>query len=512
MRIVFRTDASTEIGNGHLARCLTLAHQLQSKGCEILFICRELPGHRAALIKKQGFQLELLKTDRSDESKQTQVTTECLPAHSPWLGCLWQQDAQQTLTRLSNQPCDWLVVDHYALDKQWQAHVKTGYHKLLVIDDLADREHLADILVDASPGRQAAHYKALVPEHCTLLCGPNFALLRGEFSGFKRPAYQSNNPIKLLIAMGGVDKDNVSAWLLKEINQMQPPPNIASIEVLLSESAIHLARVKSQTELMTIKTELVVEPSSIAERLAHADLCIGAPGGSALERCAMALPSLLITTAENQRHNAMELTKAKAALSLGCFKTLNPQQFKEQLLTISTAPDTLNQLAGCAVQLCDGHGVKRVLQALFQAECQVRAATAMDKDLLYRWQTAPGVRDYSRTPEPPSYQTHCQWFEKVLADNERSLLILELSDDAVGMLRFDRQQEGWEISILIAPEHQGKGLARTALDWAKQSQFTPIFAEVHPDNLVSQQLFSRAGFKRLSENQFKYTQTQQDPR
>ena len=47
--IIFRVDSSTQIGSGHLMRCLTLANQLKSKA-EILFISRNLVGNLNHLI------------------------------------------------------------------------------------------------------------------------------------------------------------------------------------------------------------------------------------------------------------------------------------------------------------------------------------------------------------------------------------------------------------------------------------------------------------------------------
>ncbi|MBD3768372.1 MAG: UDP-2,4-diacetamido-2,4,6-trideoxy-beta-L-altropyranose hydrolase, partial [Gammaproteobacteria bacterium] len=202
MRIAFRVDAALAIGTGHVMRCLTLAHELREQGANCVFICRQHQGHMAGLIQQRGFGCHLLALSETPYLPQSDDL-----AHAAWLGASWQQDAQQTLALLA-EPVDWMVVDHYAIDARWQASVKVGYQRLLVIDDLADREHLADVLLDQTYGRQVADYQSLVPQQCQLLLGSTYALLRPEFAqwreaSLKRRKLQTNIQ-NILISMGGI--------------------------------------------------------------------------------------------------------------------------------------------------------------------------------------------------------------------------------------------------------------------------------------------------------------------
>ena len=174
MEIAFRADASLEIGTGHVMRCLTLARSLRETGVACQFITRSLPGHMGDRIADEGFDLTLLPAPRGPAPDGP-------PAHARWAGVDWEQDAAETRAVLGAAP-DWLVIDHYAFDARWQRATCPAGTKLMVIDDLADRPHVCDLLLDQNLGHDPRNYDGLVPDDCTRLIGPSYALLRPEFA------------------------------------------------------------------------------------------------------------------------------------------------------------------------------------------------------------------------------------------------------------------------------------------------------------------------------------------
>src|SRR5687767_1401439 len=175
MKVAFRTDASREIGSGHVMRCLALAAELRSRGAEITFVCRALPEHYASLIAQAG--------------------------HS-----LVEHDAVAA---------DWLVVDHYGLDARWEREQRAHARKILAVDDLADRPHDCDVLVDQNLARNAQErYAGRVPAGCELLLGPRFALLRPEFAqireGWHEPREARGAP-RVIIMFGGADPEDLTS-------------------------------------------------------------------------------------------------------------------------------------------------------------------------------------------------------------------------------------------------------------------------------------------------------------
>jgi UDP-2,4-diacetamido-2,4,6-trideoxy-beta-L-altropyranose hydrolase len=200
MRIAFRADASPQMGTGHVMRCLTLADALKGRGAQSTFICRPHAGHLLDLIKQRGHEAIVLSP--ADDA----FTAPADPFHAKWLGTDWASDAAQTEQSLGNQVVDWLVVDHYALDCRWEQEMRPHTRRIMAIDDLADRPHDSDLLLDQNLGRTAQDYCGLLSSHTQTLIGPSYALLRPEFIQWREYSLQRRAQPQLkhlLITMGG---------------------------------------------------------------------------------------------------------------------------------------------------------------------------------------------------------------------------------------------------------------------------------------------------------------------
>ncbi|NDH50036.1 MAG: UDP-2,4-diacetamido-2,4,6-trideoxy-beta-L-altropyranose hydrolase, partial [Proteobacteria bacterium] len=178
MKAFFRVDASLEIGTGHVMRCLTLAHTLQDYGIENEFLCRKLDGNLINKIQNEGFKVHELDNAHKNNGKDGLE-------HSHWLKTTQQNDAEDCIKIIESKGVDWLIVDHYALDSQWEIALKPFTKKMLVIDDLADRAHDCNILLDQNFSRTHQEYEPLVTKECRLLLGTKYALLRPEFLNFR---------------------------------------------------------------------------------------------------------------------------------------------------------------------------------------------------------------------------------------------------------------------------------------------------------------------------------------
>ena len=234
MRVVIRVDASLKMGTGHVMRCLTLAEVLKENGADVEFICRKHEGNLINKIRSNGFnvfELDLPVANKVDNKL----------FHSPWLGTTQQQDAKDCIGTLQSAKADWLIVDHYGIDEDWQQDLKAYYDKLMVIDDLADREHQCDILLDQTFGRQQQDYEELVPKSCELLLGSQFALLRPEFAKWRQYSLERRKyPVfkQLLINMGGNDSENFTGEILKKLKECKLP-NILEVIILMKAEIIN---------------------------------------------------------------------------------------------------------------------------------------------------------------------------------------------------------------------------------------------------------------------------------
>lgn len=311
-RIAFRADASLEMGSGHVMRCLTLADALSEQGAECHFICRTHQGNLAELITARGHHCHLLAIEPDSEQEPAEVP---LLAHASWLGCGWEQDATQTLAILTDRHPDWLVVDHYALDDRWEQMMRPHVGMIMVIDDLADRSHECDLLLDQNLGRQPDDYRERVPPHCMLLVGPHYALLRPEFAalrGYSLQRRQIPTLKKVLITMGGVDKPNATSRVLEALRQA-PLPLDCRICVVMGAKSPWLEQVETLAATLPWPTEVRINVSNMAELMADSDLAIGAAGSTSWERCCLGLPTLMFVIADNQREVAHNLMSAGAA-------------------------------------------------------------------------------------------------------------------------------------------------------------------------------------------------------
>lgn len=360
MQVVFRADASITMGTGHVMRCLTLADVLRERGASCRFVCRAHPGHQGHAVRERGYPLELLPS--ANDSIPTSNAN--LPQHASWLGASWKIDARQTLDAIGPEGADWLVVDHYALDERWERAIKPKARSLMVIDDLADRRHECDVLLDQNLGRDRTDYAPLVPSRCLLMIGPQYALLRPSFAELRQRSLERRSaPLlrRLLIAMGGMDADNVTGAVLDVLADFALPRD-SRITVVMGAQAPSLDSVRAQASRMRRPTEVLIGVRAMASLMCASDLAVGATGGSAWERCCVGLPTVAIAVATNQHSAATALERTGAALRCELGDDFRAEFHR--VMGIARQPEVLRRLALASSAITDGRGAARVADML----------------------------------------------------------------------------------------------------------------------------------------------------
>lgn len=360
LRVVFRVDASLQMGTGHVMRCLTLADALTARGAECQFISRMHPGNLLEKVRSKGYVAHALAAG----PKSTALGEYSL-AHSHWLGATQAEDAAACAPILARLQPDWLIVDHYALDARWERASKLYYRKLMVIDDLADRSHECDLLLDQTFGRDAADYRAFVPTDCMVLCGSQYALLRPEFAALRLRSLQRRTEPRLqhlLISMGGVDQDNATGKVMRALRSSSLPFG-SRITVVMGATAPWLAEVEQLAQRMPWMTRVRVDVSEMAQLMADADLAIGAAGATSWERCCLGLPTAMVVLAVNQLYAADVLERAGAVRMLQM-----DAQFAEELhqfvRDVTDSVTYLKDLVASSSEITDGRGCLRLIEAL----------------------------------------------------------------------------------------------------------------------------------------------------
>ena len=505
----FRVDSSFQIGSGHVMRCLTLASEFKKCGIKSHFICRNLPGHMGTTILRHNHSLVLLPTPEKEV-----VTFEDSPKHAHWLAVPWEQDADETKCAISSQS-DFLVVDHYGIDYRWHRKLRTAAIKILVIDDLADRKYDCDLLLDQTYGRNKQAYLSLVPDECCLLLGSNYALLRPEFARERFHSLQKHRQAedvrRILVFMGGMDPDNITAMVLDSLAQISLFDR-SIVDIVLSRNSPNLKFLRKKLKECSFQVNILLNVINMSELMRSADLAIGGGGTASWERCCLGLPALLVVLADNQKNVASSLALENAVINLGTVENLNTDKISTALKDIFNDREKRRKMSIAAAKICDGLGVKRVKQKILPmrlndgAELSLRPVTMNDAARMFRWQTTDSVRKYSRNPQPPEWEQHVKWLAGKLKNSECLFNIIELDDQAVGLIRLDRikgEDELSEISIVVDPEIQGKGLAFGGLKLVRDMiPHSIIIADVHPDNIASHKLFKKSGYKKIGQRTY----------
>lgn len=352
MKVIFRTDASLEIGAGHVVRCLTLADELRQNGATCVFICREHLGHMVTAIAGRGYEVRTLLS--SDE------------AQYKWLGTSWEVDAEQTRQVIAGMKPDWLVVDHYGLDARWESSLASCVQQTMVIDDLANRPHMCRVLLDQNLGRISTDYSEWVDPRCVVLAGPSYALLRPEFAKFRSQSLerrQTGELKNLLISMGGVDAENSTLAVLAALQTCAFAQDV-QIQVVIGKNAPWLADVKRYAVDMPWATQVLVDVSNMAELMAFSDLAIGATGGTAWERCCVGLPSVVLVLSENQMNGAAALGRLGAVTVLQQDDSL-PEQLNHVVRALSQG-ENLIAMSRASSRVTDGVGRCRVAKEMWR--------------------------------------------------------------------------------------------------------------------------------------------------
>ena len=301
MKVAIRVDSSTAIGSGHLMRCLTLAERMRKeKNAEVQFISRDLEGNLHKIIKDAGVPLQVLPHHPIDKS---------LKGYMAWLMVPQNVDAAETKAVLQEfGKVDCLIVDNYALDITWEREMRPYVDEIFVIDDLANRVHDCDILLDQNFYlNKENRYVGLVPEDCKLLLGPRHALLREEFYEARKHLKKRDGSLRnILVFYGGSDLTNETMKALHALrifHEMQPE---VTVDVIVGGSNPHQQEIKRVCETPDVNKwmQYHIQVNNMAKYMAHADLMLGAGGATTWERCFLELPAIVTAIADNQRRIA----------------------------------------------------------------------------------------------------------------------------------------------------------------------------------------------------------------
>ncbi len=320
-------------------RCLTLAQALKDHGYAVSFVSAEVSGNLAAKIREYGIDCCLIEA------------------------VAWQEDAKLTAEIIGNKRVNWLIVDNYQLDYHWHQALRKKVDKILVIDDLANRMLDCDLLLDTGLGKTEADYRGLLPENCRKLIGADYALVRKEFILNRAESEEKRKNLKnisrILINFGANDPHNLIPALLESL-----PEKFTHIEfdIVVASSTANLLTIRKMCEKKQ-NCHLFVDVASMADHMLKADLAIGAGGSTAYERCAVGLPSIVLSIAKNQDHFVEALKNRKAIEKLD-IKTDFIQKISDKIRLYQEDHAKLKAMSRNAFAVISMNGALKVVKAM----------------------------------------------------------------------------------------------------------------------------------------------------
>jgi spore coat polysaccharide biosynthesis predicted glycosyltransferase SpsG/RimJ/RimL family protein N-acetyltransferase len=371
------------------------------------------------------------------------------------------------------EPADAVVVDHYGIGE-------FAFDGLVVsMEDGEFGRRRADVVVDANL------YTAPRPDDGSpvVLRGPAYAPLRAEVRAARAAGEAGSVPPKVVVVMGGGAAPSAVAASLTALRDT----GVAAEVVAISSAPVP-------------GFEVVPPTPGLPALCASADLVVSAAGVTLLELCCIGVPTALVRIADNQAAGYAAALDLDVAAGLGT----DPRSHVPVLRALLSDPGARKALGDKASTVVDGRGADRVLDAM-GFDPVVRDATAADAALLLAWRNDPETRRWSRGTDPVPRADHEAWLARVLADEDRRLLVAEHDGRPVGTVRFDREGEAWEVSITVAPAARGRRLAVPML-LAAERWLGPavIRANVHGENVASLALFRRAGYRPVSAGEWRW--------
>ena len=338
MQIFVRADSGTDIGTGHIMRCLALAKQLRKMSFCVEFISKKLDGNVTELVKKNGFKIHYL--DKKITTKKS-----------------LNIDSEQTINKIikNSKIPPFLIVDHYNLDIKWEKKLRVYVKKIIVIDDLANRKHDCDLLIDQNFYNNLKNrYNKLVPKKTVKLLGPEYAMLRDEFLRYRKKVKPRKKFKKLLISFGGTDPTNETKKVLE------------SIKILKNKKLERIYVITGSTNKNKIKqlcnsipnARLYHNVENIAKIMYKSDFAIGAGGSTIWERACLGLPTYVSMVASHQKETTNALARKKYLINTGMARLISKKKYAKILDDINEKE--LERISKNSLKIVDGKGGGRV--------------------------------------------------------------------------------------------------------------------------------------------------------
>ena len=482
MTLVIRADAFRSIGTGHVMRCIALGLAWKSYGGNVYFVSHCEGDQLRNRIVKEGFQFIDIHEPHPHPNDIDTISS-----------------LLHNISTSEYRDKTIVVLDGYHFDSYYQKTIKLKGFRLLCIDDYGHAaQYCADVILNQNLSADISLYPNCSP-NTRFLLGPRYALLRKEFVSYKNwPRVIPSVAKKVLVTMGGTDKDNFTLRIVHALNKISIPD--LEVAVILGPANQHKSEIENALKISPFNGKLLASVDNMAEAMAWADVAIAAGGSTSWELAFMGLPSLLVILAENQRPIIEKLESTGISINLGWHNKVNLDTITKAVESIIKDQKVRETMSNKGRSLVNGNGSNKVIKLLIDTHITFRPAHKEDCRLAWKWANDPEIRSASFSTDPISWERHVHWFVEKLNDSDHVFFILlRFDDEPVGQVRYAIIGREAVISMSIAPKFRGhgygiQGIRMTVEELFRNRDIDVVRAHIKPDNFKSVKTFTRAGF------------------
>jgi UDP-2,4-diacetamido-2,4,6-trideoxy-beta-L-altropyranose hydrolase len=461
LKIQFRVDGSSTIGLGHLVRCIALAQMLKND-FEITFICREIPKIMIGELDELGFNyLEI----------------------------------ENEFTFINKIKSDNIIVlDGYHFDTAYQQKLKATGAKLVCIDDMHNREFVADLIINHAPGITPQDYKTLPFTQFAL--GLDYALLRPVFLEQAKNQRTIKAVETVMICFGGSDNKNLTQSSLQATLQFSQFKKIIVITGSAFQITDNLKQMIGSDNRIDYRHAL--NEQHMLDAMLESDLAIVPASGILFEVLSAGCIVISGKYVDNQSFVYENLKNEKFFHDAGNFESQKLSCAIFEILSGFFQPS----------KSIDGQSSLRISRLFIQLHkellCNIRCASPKDVDLTFKWATNPDIRRYSFQKHQITKSEHTNWFLAKVNDSDCHYLIMEYNNVPIGSIRFDICGSEAVISYLLDPAYQRQGfgliILKKGIEWlltlylSNGKLISVISGAVLRMNISSIKTFERLGF------------------
>jgi len=344
--LLIRADANSKIGTGHLMRCMALAQawkrQSQNIGTSVVFALGEVSEDYVHRINSLGF--ETVRVGESSKEVEIQRLDSLLASLAP----------------------EWLVLDGYRFDRDFQKALDLKDTKLMVIDDFGHAGLGADVVLNQNISATEI-YRSDPPES-KLLLGTRYSLLRSEFLNFDTECFDQPKRVqRILLTMGGSDPENATEHVLNSLGKFAGRDVL--VDLVIGPCNMNSKRLREKTYQYPFKIRFHHNVSNMITLMCAADLAISAGGTTCYELARVGVPMLLVAIADNQVAVAKKMHAQGCAVYAGSLysssvSNIDEYELAEAIKNVCKSIDLRRDLAVNCRNLVDGRGAERVVSTL----------------------------------------------------------------------------------------------------------------------------------------------------